>query len=374
MPQHDLDVGPGSGIAVRTDLNAALAALGSTMKGPNAPPAPVAGMVWVEDDNPSSTRWTVRMYDGADWIVMGTLDATANTFEPWASATLGARAGWVDIASAGTTDIGAAGGQAVRITGTTTITSFGTVADGVTRKLRFAGSLTLTHNASSLILPCGANITTAAGDTADAVSLGAGNWLVTQYTPATTAGMRSLAGIRAAPQIVAEAAANNSASLDITTGLDDTFDCYELEILSLVPASNDVSLALRVGTGAGPTWQAGVGAYETQAAWATNATLVFLGGAATGVFLSAAAGGNNSVGNQTGASISGVVEIVNPEAALFPALSFRTRYMRPTGSGGASVTGAGVYLTSGAITGLRVLFSSGNIVSGSVRLIGYRKG
>jgi hypothetical protein len=200
MPQHDLDIAGGSGAAVRADINGALAALGSTMKGPNAPPAPGAGMMWVEDDNPSSTRWTVRMYDGADWIVLGTLDATANTFEPWATATLGARAGWVDLASAGTTDIGAAGGQAVRITGTTTITSFGAVADGVTRKLRFAGSLTLTHNASSLMLPGGANIVTAADDRAEAVSLGGGNWIVTSYTPATTAGMRSLAGAAPLPQ------------------------------------------------------------------------------------------------------------------------------------------------------------------------------
>jgi len=81
MPQHDLDIANGSGAAVRADLNGALAALGSTMKGPNAPPAPVAGMMWVEDDNPSSTRWTLRVYDGADWIAIGILDATANIFE-----------------------------------------------------------------------------------------------------------------------------------------------------------------------------------------------------------------------------------------------------------------------------------------------------
>ena len=82
MPQHDLDIANGSGAAVRADINGALAALGSTMKGPNAPPAPVAGMMWVEDDNPSSTRWTVRMFDGADWIAIGILDANANRFEP----------------------------------------------------------------------------------------------------------------------------------------------------------------------------------------------------------------------------------------------------------------------------------------------------
>jgi hypothetical protein len=87
----------------------------------------------------------------------------------------------IDLASAGTTDIGAQTSNNVRITGTTTITSFGTAANGVTRELRFAGALTLTYNATSLILPGGANITTAAGDTATAKSLGSGNWVVTDY-------------------------------------------------------------------------------------------------------------------------------------------------------------------------------------------------
>lgn len=86
-----------------------------------------------------------------------------------------------DVASATTTDIGAAVGRIVDVTGTTTITSFGTVAAGVWRLVRFTGALTLTYNATSLILPGSANITTAAGDCALAVSLGSGNWLVTHY-------------------------------------------------------------------------------------------------------------------------------------------------------------------------------------------------
>ena len=72
-----------------------------------------------------------------------------------------------DIASASTTTIWALDGNSMHITGTTTITSFGTAAQaGLTRNVIFDGALTLTHNATSLILPTGANITTAAGDTA----------------------------------------------------------------------------------------------------------------------------------------------------------------------------------------------------------------
>lgn len=67
-----------------------------------------------------------------------------------------------DIASATTTDLSAATGNSVIITGTTTITGFGTVQAGTIMKLTFSGILTLTHNATSLILPnATGNITTA---------------------------------------------------------------------------------------------------------------------------------------------------------------------------------------------------------------------
>lgn len=86
MAQHDLLIDNASGAAVRADINAALAALGSTMKGATAPPAPVAGMLWVEDDNPTSARWTLRVYDGAGWITVGVIDSTTDVFEPASTA------------------------------------------------------------------------------------------------------------------------------------------------------------------------------------------------------------------------------------------------------------------------------------------------
>jgi hypothetical protein len=92
-----------------------------------------------------------------------------------------------DLASATTTDIGAQTTNIVRITGTTTITGLGTAAAGAFRFVRFAGVLTLTHNATSLILPGGANVTTAANDTAILVSEGSGNWRCWSYHRAATA-------------------------------------------------------------------------------------------------------------------------------------------------------------------------------------------
>ena len=84
-----------------------------------------------------------------------------------------------DVASAATCDIGGANSLFVRITGTTTITSFGINFNGP-RFIRFGGALTLTHNASTLILPGGANITTAAGDTCVVTPI-SGGWVVSKY-------------------------------------------------------------------------------------------------------------------------------------------------------------------------------------------------
>lgn len=90
-----------------------------------------------------------------------------------------------DIPSATTTDIGAATGRYVHITGTTTITGLGTKTAGVLRIVTFDGALTLTHNATTLILPGAANIVTAAGDVATFVSEGGGNWRCVGYSRAT---------------------------------------------------------------------------------------------------------------------------------------------------------------------------------------------
>lgn len=96
-----------------------------------------------------------------------------------------------DIASATTTDLGAVVGLFNDITGTTTITGFGTVGAGVWKVIKFEGALTLTHNATSLILPGGANITTADGDIAIVVSEGSGNWRCVSYQKASGAPIRT---------------------------------------------------------------------------------------------------------------------------------------------------------------------------------------
>lgn len=72
------------------------------------------------------------------------------------------------------------------ITSTTTITSFAFTNDFAGRRafLIFLTSRTLTHNATSLILPGLSNIVTQAGDVCEIVSLGSGNFRVIDYVKA----------------------------------------------------------------------------------------------------------------------------------------------------------------------------------------------
>lgn len=86
-----------------------------------------------------------------------------------------------DIASSTVPALGATEGLMHDITGTAAITGFDTVRAGILKVVKFEGILTLTHNATNLILPSAANITTAVGDTAIFFSEGSGNWRCVDY-------------------------------------------------------------------------------------------------------------------------------------------------------------------------------------------------
>lgn len=105
----------------------------------------------------------------------------------------------VTVASAATCNIGNVLSDRVLISGITGITSFGTTPNAL-RFVTFTGILTITHNATSLILIGGTSLTTAANDSAVFASDGAGNWRCLQYTtgarPATT--IDGIAGLQAA--------------------------------------------------------------------------------------------------------------------------------------------------------------------------------
>ncbi len=170
-----------SGLTLVNDINACNDAILSVYSGAVAPGSPVTGMLWL-----NSGSGLVSQYDGSVWNGIWTVDATNHL------TLVQVGGGTASVSSAGTTNLGAAPQFMLTITGTNTITSFGSSApQGTAKLLTFAAGLQITYNATSLILPGSANITTVANDSALAVSLGGGNWRVITYTRADGTAVRN---------------------------------------------------------------------------------------------------------------------------------------------------------------------------------------
>ena len=240
MAQHDMVLDDAAGIAFRADLNNALAALVSQNSGATEPTTTYAYMWWADTTsgwlkqrNAADNAWInkLKLADATSTVgaallaaadaaaartAIGALSAaddvtlaagkvvifegatddayetTLTVVDPTADQTItlpnitgqvAVQARGSDIASASTINLTTATGDIVDVTGTTSITAV-TLADGLERNVRFTGALTLT-NGASLVLPSGANITTAAGDFAVFRGYAAGVVRCVSYTKAS---------------------------------------------------------------------------------------------------------------------------------------------------------------------------------------------
>ncbi len=78
MTQATPTIGAGqSGLAYRNADNDGKKALLNHHKGASAPSYAEAGIIWIDD---TATPWLLKIYDGADWIVLGEVDAASNAF------------------------------------------------------------------------------------------------------------------------------------------------------------------------------------------------------------------------------------------------------------------------------------------------------
>lgn len=259
----------------------------------------------------------------------------------------------VTLASASTVAIGAAASDNVTITGTTAITAFDTVAAGIRRFVTFSGILTLTHNATSLILPGAANITTAANDTAVMLSLGSGNWQCIAYQKAAGAGSGGGAWTNLGARV-----ASNSATLD-WTGLSG-YSRYAVKLENVVPATTGYPLAVRLGFGATPTWL--TSGYFQQYLAAYGSSIVAGQNTLASYWMAAVIA---SAFAPTG--ISGWIWLDAMQSSA-PMLTADTTI---TGSSTIERDDAGGGLAAGAVpTAIRLLIPTGNISSGTATLYG----
>src|SRR5205809_3742 len=85
MTQHDGILEDQPGASFLTDLGNFAAAVLSTSKGPSRPPTPYAGQLWIDDNTPSSTVWSLFAYTGSADIKLGELNTTSNLYTPFVS-------------------------------------------------------------------------------------------------------------------------------------------------------------------------------------------------------------------------------------------------------------------------------------------------
>jgi len=155
-------------------------------------------MNWYQWDDGNS-KW--RLSDGNKYatgelpasatytIITGTRahDTTLDIDVYWTGTVWREQVRWAkgaDVASANALTLGTDGNY-FDITGTTAITSIGTLGIGTLVCLHFDGILTFTHHGTDLILPGAANITTAAGDEAILIEYASGDWRCINYTKAS---------------------------------------------------------------------------------------------------------------------------------------------------------------------------------------------
>lgn len=137
-----------------------------------------AGQCWIDTTTASALK--KYRYSGSAWVLEGIIDVTNAIWTPPVGG------GSASLASAATTSVCGVPQSYITITGTTTITSFGVGCPaGQIKILKFSQSLTITYNATSLLVPGLKDIVAEPGDTAILVNEGSGNWRIAVFSPAS---------------------------------------------------------------------------------------------------------------------------------------------------------------------------------------------
>lgn len=182
------------------------------------------------------------------------------------------------------------------------------------------------------------------------------------------------AGSSGALVLLEQHTASASATLDFTTCISATYDEYLIELVNLVPATSDVALRMRMGTGGGPTYDTGANYGWGIFIWRAAGTAVT--GGETGqsfIGLNYGAGGTLGINTSTNYGLSGHVRLFSPgDTTLYKEVEGEVHYLDAEPFRiGATITGS--YQSSTAVTAFQFYMSSGNIASGIIRVYGIAK-
>lgn len=174
--------------------------------------------------------------------------------------------------------------------------------------------------------------------------------------------------------LLSTATASASATVDFTSSIDSTYDEYVLVGVGVVPATDAVAAYIRVSEDAGSTWKSAATDYKYSGyVYGISAGAGGSAGGATSAQIELSHG--TTVGNASTKGFNFKLHFFKPSSTAL----HKTFEATPIGyetSGGDYYTliKAGTYIgTVNAITGIRFLFSSGNISSGNFYLYGVKK-
>lgn len=267
-----------------------------------------------------------------------------------------------DVASATNLTLGADGNY-FDITGATTIATIGAIWVGTVVKLHFDGILTLTHSAD-LVLPSGANITTAAGDEAEFVEYATGDWRCTSYTRADGTSVVSSPG--GAFIFLSAASASGSSSVDIT--IPSGYDEYVIRFLNVIPSADGTTLVMRTSADGGSTFDSGATDYSYGYYVFTTSAAPQASTGAAFLYLSNAVG---NAANEQGAS--GAITIEQPSLAQYTCVRNTCDFMSSTTDTVYTFAGMGVRKSAAIVNAIRIFYSSGNVSSGLFALYGVKR-
>ena len=200
MSQNDMVIANANGATVRADINSALQALASSNGGATAPSTTYANQFWFDTTadilkirDEANANWVnMASLVGTTWVpysngsVLGTL-ANLNASSVSAALAMASNTGLamaLTSVSSGTPNF-ASSGNTVSLSGTATANTLGTVQAGFIGVIHYGIAVTVTHNATSRILPGGVSVNWAIGDVEIVVSLGSGNWRTIGYSLAS---------------------------------------------------------------------------------------------------------------------------------------------------------------------------------------------
>lgn len=160
--------------------------------------------------------------------------------------------------------------------------------------------------------------------------------------------------------------ASTSAELDFTTCISGTYDTYKIEFLNVLAVTSAANITLQASTNGGASYDTGTNYSTDELIWRFNGATEVGGTGLTAILIN---GTNGTQNNTSTWGVAGYMELFNPgSTTVFKEFVGQVGWLDATGRIAASFRSA--YESATAMNAFRIIASSGNLASGTVRCYG----